>query len=134
MQANEKRPLVGVGVIVEREGKVLLGKRKGSHGAGYWSFAGGHLEFGETVEQCAARELLEETDLQALSFKIGPWTNDIFENNKHYITLFVFVPEFRGEPKLMEKEKCEGWEWFDWNQLPTPLFAPVSSLLAKLRD
>lgn len=46
-------PQVGVGVLILRDGKVLLGRRKGSHGAGCWSAPGGHLEFGEVVEDCA---------------------------------------------------------------------------------
>ena len=57
-------PQVGVGVLILRDGKVLLGRRKGSHGAGCWSAPGGHLEFGETLEDCAAREVLEETGLK----------------------------------------------------------------------
>lgn len=56
-------PQVGVGVLILRDGKVLLGRRKGSHGAGCWSAPGGHLEFGEAVEDCALREALEETGL-----------------------------------------------------------------------
>ncbi|WP_134596929.1 NUDIX domain-containing protein, partial [Pseudomonas aeruginosa] len=39
-------PQVGVGVLILRDGKVLLGRRKGSHGAGCWSAPGGHLELG----------------------------------------------------------------------------------------
>jgi len=58
------KPSVGVGVIVVRAESLLLGKRKNSHGEGEWSFAGGHLEFGETVEECARRELEEETGLK----------------------------------------------------------------------
>lgn len=132
MEAKEKRPKVGVGVVVVREGKVLLGKRKGSHGAGDWSFAGGHLEFGETVEACALRELHEETGLKAVSWELGPWTSDIIDGDRHYITFFVFIHEFHGEPTLMEPMKCEGWQWFHWENLPTPLFAPVRSLLQSL--
>jgi 8-oxo-dGTP diphosphatase len=45
MTLEEKRPKVGVGIIVLQEGKVLLGKRKNSHGEGTWAFGGGHLEW-----------------------------------------------------------------------------------------
>ena len=48
---NVERPKVGVGVMVFKDGKILLAKRKGSHGAGEYAFPGGHLEFGESFEQ-----------------------------------------------------------------------------------
>lgn len=127
-----KKPLIGVGVIVVKDGKVLLGKRKGAHGVGDWAFAGGHLELKESVEACAKRELEEETGLKALSLRLGPWTENVMENDKHYITLFVFVDHFVGEPKLLEPHKCEGWEWFAWDELPAPLFLPIQSLITKV--
>jgi 8-oxo-dGTP diphosphatase len=128
---NEKRPRVGVGVIVWKNGQVLLGQRKGSHGAGKWGFVGGHLEFGETIETCASRELMEETGIKALSFQLGPWTSDLIDEDKHYVTLFVLVDQFEGEPRALEPHRCEKWEWFDWNALPSPLFTPIESLLLK---
>ncbi len=134
MVLEQQRPRIGVGVAVIKDGKMLLGKRKGAHGAGEWSSPGGHLEFGETVEECAERELLEETGLKALSLQLGPWVNDIIDNDKHYVTLFVFVDQFEGEPQLMEPHKCEGWEWFEWHALPSPLFAPVKSMLKKINE
>ena len=78
------RVQVGVGILVLQDGLVLLGKRKGSHGAGTWSAPGGSLEFGEEILDCAARELKEETGLVASSLELGPYTNDVFpEVNKH---------------------------------------------------
>ena len=50
-----KRPRVGLGVFVKKEGKVLVGERKGSHGAGTWALPGGHLEGGESFEECCKR-------------------------------------------------------------------------------
>jgi 8-oxo-dGTP diphosphatase len=72
-------PQVGVGVLIVENGRVLLGKRKGSDGAGTWSAPGGHLEFGETVEACARREVLEETGLQLQDLRLGPFTSNVFE-------------------------------------------------------
>jgi 8-oxo-dGTP diphosphatase len=91
---------------------------------------GGHLEFGETVEDCAKRETLEETGLVLDSVSPGPFTNDIFAaENKHYVTLFVTSNCSIGEPRLLEPDKCGGWEWFDWGHLARPLFRSFESLL-----
>jgi 8-oxo-dGTP diphosphatase len=122
---------VGVGVLVLRDGKVLLGKRAGSHGAGTWSPPGGRLEYGESIEQCAKRELLEETSLELGTVTRGPYTNDIFvEVQEQYLTVFVIARQTSGEPVNVEPHKCEGWEWFEWTKLPSPLFQPMQSLVA----
>jgi 8-oxo-dGTP diphosphatase len=129
---GDERPKVGVGVIVINGSKILMGKRKNAHGHGSWSFPGGHLELNETTEECARRETLEETGLKVKNIRIGTFTNDIFEKEgKHYITLFMLsdYDPSSGEPKVMELEKCEKWEWFEWDNLPSPLFLPIQNLL-----
>jgi ADP-ribose pyrophosphatase YjhB (NUDIX family) len=79
-----------VGVVVIRGGKVLLGLRRGSHGAGTWALPGGHLEWGETVENCARREVKEETGLDLGLVGQGPYTSDVMATEgKHYVTCFV---------------------------------------------
>ena len=67
----QRSPRVGVGVIVIKEVKVLLGKRKNSHGHGSWSFCGGHLEFGEGIEECARREAFEEAGISIKNLRLG---------------------------------------------------------------
>ena len=124
-----KQAKVGVGVLVIDKGRVLLGKRKGSHGTGTWSAPGGHLEFGESIEDCARREVLEETGLEIGDIRCGPYTNNVFvAEQKHYLTVFVLAKPLSGELKNMEPEKCEGWAWFEWERLPEPLFPPLTSL------
>jgi len=115
-------PRVGIGVYVRKNGKVLLGKRKGAHGAGTWSAPGGHLEFGESWEDCARREVREETGMLIKNIRFMTATNDIFaKEGKHYITIALVADWKSGEPKNMEPEKCEGWDWYSWNKLPKPL-------------
>lgn len=123
------RPKVGVGVIVRQNGRVLLGKRKNAHGEGAWAFPGGHLEFGESWEDCARRETVEEVGINIDNVRFGSVTNDIFEKEaKHYITIFLLADIGSGVVKTMEPDKCERWEWFDWNDLPQPLFIPIQNL------
>ena len=134
---KDERPKVGVGVVIINGNKILMGKRKNAHGEGSWSFPGGHLELNETPEECARRETSEETGLKVKNIRIGTFTNDIFEKEgKHYITLFMlsdYDPSL-GEPKVMEPEKCEKWEWFEWSNLPKPLFLPIQNLLKQKYD
>ncbi len=125
-----QKPQIGVGVIIIKENKILLGKRKKSHGAGSWQFPGGHLEFQESIEDCARREVFEETALEIENIRFGPYTNDIFvQEQKHYVTLYVIADYKAGQLTVCEPEKCEKWDWFDWNLMPEPLFLPIQNLL-----
>lgn len=122
---------VGVAVLVQRQGRVLMGRRRGSHGAATWALPGGHLEYGETPADCARRELAEETSLQATHLVPGPYTNDVFSaEGRHYVTLFLLAEVAAGDPQVLEPDKCEGWHWCDWHALPQPLFQPLQSLVA----
>ncbi len=123
-------PVVGVAVIVAKSGRVLVGKRKSSHGTGTWQFPGGHLEFGESIDACAHREVSEETGITITNLRMGPFTNDIFEMEaKHYVTLFVLADHKAGVPQVLEPEKCDTWKWVIWGEFPSPRFLPIENLL-----
>ena len=125
-----KRPLVGIAVMVVKDNRVLLGKRKNAHGSGTWAFPGGHLEFNESIETCAKREVLEETGIQIKNLRYGPYTNDIFtDEDKHYVTLFVTADYDSGTPMVKEPHKCEKWGWFQWPPNVKPCFLPIKNLL-----
>lgn len=98
----------------------LIGKRLGSHGAGTFALPGGHLEFGESPEECAAREILEETGLHVKNVRFLTATNDVMKkDNKHYITMFMVCERVNeeDEAQVTEPDKCEGWEWSSWEEL-----------------
>lgn len=123
-------PLVGTSAIVVRDGMVLLGRRRGSHGAGEWSFPGGKVDAGEHPAHAAARELREETGLVATAVAPITWTHDVFdEHGLHYVTLHHAV-EAEGEPATPEPHKIAKWGWFRWDDLPPELFAPIRALRA----
>jgi len=126
------RPKVGIGVVIMKDNKALLGQRKNAHGEGAWCFPGGHLEYQETWEECAARETVEEAGITIKNVRFGTTTNDIFtKEQKHYITIFMLSDYDSGEVKVMEPDKCERWEWFEWDKLPRPLFLPNQNLLKR---
>ncbi|MBI9077693.1 MAG: NUDIX domain-containing protein [Desulfatibacillum sp.] len=125
-----KIPRIGVAVIIYNKGRILLGLRKNSHGEGTWALPGGHLAFGESPEECARREVLEETGLSVKNLRPGPYTNDVFENEgKHYITLFMVCEYDSGQLALREPEKCQAWKWFDPHSLPEPRFLSLNNLI-----
>lgn len=128
MNENSITPRVGVAVLIIRGNTVLLGKRKGSHGEGSWGFPGGHLELGESWEECATRECLEETGLTPKNVHFWTATNDVFNEQKHYVTLFMRA-EADGEPHILEPNKCEEWRWYTWDSLPENLFLPIRNLI-----
>jgi 8-oxo-dGTP diphosphatase len=125
-------PSVGVAVIVIKNGKVLLGKRKGSHGSGSWAFPGGHLEMNESIEACAGREVFEEAGISISNIRYAAFTNDIFKDEKkHYVTLFVLAEYGGGDLRVNEPDKCEKWDWFIWGKFPENLFLSLRNLLAQ---
>ena len=78
---DNHRPSVGVAVLIWKDGKILLYERAGSHGHGTWSIPGGHLEYGESWERCARREVLEEIGVTLKNVRYLATTNDIFEKD-----------------------------------------------------
>ena len=107
-----------------------MGKRQGAHGEGSWCPPGGHLEFGETWEACVRRETMEEAGIEIQNVRfVGAVNNNQPEWGTHYITLFMQAEYLSGEVTNCEPDKCSGWEWFSWESLPSPLFAPVQTFL-----
>jgi len=132
--APAARPLVGISVLVVRDGKLLLGRRQGSHGAGEYACPGGHLEHLESFQTCAEREVREETGLAIGTPRFLRVQNATQYAPKHYVDL-AFVAEWvAGEPDVREPDKVDRWDWYPLDALPTPLFAMLPSAIAILRD
>lgn len=107
--------------MIFRGNKVLFGKRITKLGAGTWGVVGGHAEFGETPEETVKREVKEEVGLEVISTEFICVSN-IIAYDKHYVDFGFKVEVATGEPQLCEPENFETWEWFDIENLPSPLF------------
>jgi len=115
--------------MVLKDGKVLLGKRNGSHGAGEYAWPGGHFEYMESFEDCAKREVMEETGMEIQNVRFLRLMNLKMYAPKHYVDIGLIAEWKSGEPEVKEPEKCEGWTWYDLDQLPQPLFATIPSFI-----
>jgi 8-oxo-dGTP diphosphatase len=120
---DRRMAVVGVGAMVLRGNRVLLGRRKGSHGAGQYAWCGGGVEFNETLEDAVAREVRQESGMRVTRTRLLCVSN-IREYGRHYVD-FEFLVDAEGDPVVREPWRCESWEWYDLDKLPQPLFRPV---------
>ena len=113
MNTTPTAPRVGVGVIITKDQHVLLMRRRNVHGAETWSTPGGHLDFGESPEQCALREVKEETGLDIDRVAFRAITNDVFTvEGRHYITIWMEGRYNGGEPirlRPMRRRRSAGF-------------------------
>lgn len=120
-----------MGLIIHRQDEVLLIRRSSSHGSGTWSTPGGHLDPGESLEECAVREALEETGVEVANVRFRAVTNDVFEDEgKHYVTVWMEGDYRSGEASVAADYELTEVGWFPWSALPSPLFLPLENLLA----
>lgn len=119
---SEKLTRVGIGVMIFKNDKVLLGKRKGSHGSGEYSFPGGHLEYMEGFSECAKRETKEECGIEIDNIRFLYLHNLTEYAPKHYVHIGLIADWKSGEPEVLEPNKCESWDWYELDNLPSPLF------------
>jgi len=129
MEERKKRVKVGVAVFINKNGKILLIKRRGSHGARTWAPPGGHVDFGESIINCAKREVKEEVEIEIKNLRIVGFTEDLFKRDRrHYITMWVSSDWKSGKPKTSNREFSE-IGWFSMGKLPYPLFIPLKNFI-----
>jgi 8-oxo-dGTP diphosphatase len=136
-----QRPRVGVGCVLLsalHAGKLLIGERKGSHGAGKWALPGGHLEQGQSFEQCARMEVKEECDIdvEESSWSLLWVSNDPMPSEDlHYVTIFQvarITEEQTSAIRNMEEDKCLGWQWVPYSELKSlQVFTPLQNFIER---
>lgn len=124
VKGEEQIPKTGLGLLVIRGNKILLGKRLSSHGTGQYGGPGGHMEYGESFEETILRELLEEAGntMTIKNLRFLCVTNLRRYMPKHYVDIGMVAEWVSGEPIIGEPDKLESWDWYDIDDLPTPLF------------
>ena len=131
-----KRPGIGVGVMILKENKILLGKRNNDplkadsllHGEGTWTMPGGKVGFKEPLHTAAIREVIEETNIKAKNLELMSINNDVTHDN-HFITVGFLCREFEGEPITKEPDEITEWKWFSLTKLPEKIFPPSKKMI-----
>ena len=134
MEQDNKITKVGIGVMIFKDGQILIGKRQKSHGAGEYAFPGGHLEYMEGFAECAEREVIEETKMKIKNIRFECVGNSVEFTPKHYVHLGLLADWESGEPVVSEPDKCDGWAWYDFDNLPSPLFSLCTMMIESYKS
>ncbi len=131
MAEDKKRVGAGFGVILEKDGKILMGRRhpdpdkadSAFRSAGVWSLPGGKLEWGESFEDGAIREVLEETGITIRNPQVIS-VHNCKNQFAHFMTVGLITHVWSGEAKVMEPDEMTEWGWFPLDDLPSPRYFP----------
>ena len=118
-----------VATLIIKNEKILLGRRYEDNQFTSWQCPGGYLQRGESVEQAAKRLCLKKAGLDIQCLRSGPYSNNVFSDAQHTVTLYVIAEDYRvRNDKLFKDEKVK-WSWFNYEALPEPLYLPLLSVL-----
>ncbi len=134
------RPLImaGAGVIlINDNGEILLQKRRDN---GFWDIPAGSMELGESFEECARREIFEETglvcgELELFMTRSGKETFYTYPNgDQTYVAGLIFLcHDFSGEMRVQEEEAIEQ-AFFSPDRLPEGIAPGKQGIIGKLRE
>lgn len=130
-QEPSKRVGAGLGVILVRDGQILLGKRHSDpdkadsafRSSGEWCLPGGKLDWGESFEEGARREVQEETGILIKNPEVIS-VHNCKNEHAHFMTVGLVAREWEGEARVMEPDEITEWGWFDLDNLPQPRYFP----------
>lgn len=135
MKPGTHFPGVGAGLVIERDGKVLLYKRVKPPEAGHWSIVGGKVDHMETAAIAAKREAEEETGLAIGNVTFLCISEQIISaDSQHWVSLIYVADNVTGEPGLTEPDKLSDMGWFDINDAPQPLSLFAQDAFRHLRN
>ena len=124
-------------IVVNDRDEILLGKRTDN---GYWDFPAGSMELGESFEECARRETLEETglvlgELHYLMDISGKDTYYVYPNGDqiYFAGIYYICFDFTGEMKVQEEEVSEQ-AFFPLDNLPENIPPRKEKVFAKIRE
>lgn len=129
MTTETKKPDVSAAIIVDR-GRVLMVRRRVKEGELSWQFPAGGVEFGETAEQAAVRETLEET---GLTVKAVRYLGDRVHPKSGKFMAYTACELVDGEARVADDDELDAIAWVALDEIPEyvpyGLFGPVQEYL-----
>ena len=142
MSNKKEKPKIGVGfgVMLLKNRKILLGKRHEDPDkadsvfkySNVWTMPGGKLDYGESFEEGAKREVMEETGIKLNNTKII-CVNEDKNKHAHFITIGLLSKDFEGEPQVLEPDEITEWKWFASKDLPKNIYPPSQKVLENFK-
>jgi 8-oxo-dGTP diphosphatase len=128
-----RNPVPGVVVLIEKEGNVLLGKRRGGYGAGKWGLPQGYIEFDEDFLTAARREVKEETGLDVEIRSILNVVSNLLSTGLHTLAIVLLAGVVAGEP--CAADDLGALEWVPLSgPLPEMAFEADERIIARYQE
>jgi len=140
---ENKRVGVGFGVLIVKDGQILLGKRHEDpekadsvfRSANVWTMPGGKLDYGETFTTGAKREVKEETGIDVKEEDLEViCINEDMNEHAHFVTIGMLAKKFSGEAQVLEPDEITEWKWFNMTELPENIYFPSAKVLENYKQ
>lgn len=115
IQAHSRYPQLGVSTLVLYEENLLLVKRGKQPAKGLWSLPGGRVEWGETLQEAARREVKEETGLLVENLTFAEFV-DVIRSDHHFV-IAVFAARLAGTSPLKAGDDASDAQWVSFSAM-----------------
>ena len=134
MKHNKDSPRTRIGVVIIKNDQLLLVRHK-KNDKKYWLLPGGGVEYGESIYECAIREVLEETGLKVEIDKILFINESIApDKSRHIINIYVSAYITGGELRKGDEEILDGLEFIDFDKIEDmTIYPPIGEHLMNFK-
>lgn len=128
---SDKRTIVAVKGLIVNEDKILLLQRSGSDpiSPGIWEFAGGSIEFGETLDTALLREIKEETGLFVKIEKLLYADASMIQENRHAVVLCYYCTT--AQKQIILSFEHQNYKWATKEEAMALLYPPIANNLRR---
>ena len=133
MSKAPRRPVIGLATLfidtTVNNGEILLAERRSGKRQGWLNCPGGHFEWGETFEECAKREVKEETGMDLLECEFLTAANGLaLDEDHHYVMIYMLATRWEGVAEQMEDANGP-WQWYSLDAIPEKMLSTTLSAL-----